>query len=97
MAISTDKNPKDRRLLFITAGMAAVAAVAVAALLVNIVEHKQEAKNPFYRVVELNDTIDDPAPCSTISTCAPWTWNALVMAAARPCRIHQLKAIRARW
>src|ERR1035441_9753716 len=61
MAISTDKNPKDRRLLFITAGMAAVAAVAVAALLVNIVEHKQEAKNPFYRVVELNDTIDDPA------------------------------------
>jgi nitrite reductase (cytochrome c-552) len=61
MAISTDKNPKDRRLLFITAGMAAVAAIAVAALLVNIVEHKQEAKNPFYRVVELNDTIDDPA------------------------------------
>lgn len=31
------------------------------ALLINIFERKQEAKNPFYRVVELNDTIDDPA------------------------------------
>jgi nitrite reductase (cytochrome c-552) len=61
MANSTNPNPGDRRLLFITAGMAAIAAIAVAALLVNIVEHKQEAKNPFYRVVELNDTIDDPA------------------------------------
>ena len=35
--------------------------VAVIALLINIFERKQEAKNPFYRVVELNDTIDDPA------------------------------------
>ena len=41
--------------------LAAVAVVAVVALLVNIFERKQEAKNPFYRVVELNDTIDDPA------------------------------------
>ena len=31
------------------------------ALLINIFERKQEARNPFYRVVELNDTIDDPA------------------------------------
>ena len=61
MANSADPNPHDRRLLFITAAMAAVAAIAVAALLVNIVEHKQEARNPFFRVVELNDTIDDPA------------------------------------
>jgi nitrite reductase (cytochrome c-552) len=37
------------------------AAAGIAALLINIFEHKQEAKNPFYRVVELNDTIDDPA------------------------------------
>jgi nitrite reductase (cytochrome c-552) len=29
------------------------------ALLVNIFEHKQEAKNPFFKVVELNDTIED--------------------------------------
>lgn len=36
-------------------------AAAIAALLVNIFEHKQEAKSPFYRVVELDDTIEDPA------------------------------------
>src|SRR5262245_64979850 len=43
------------------AAVAAVAAVAIAALLTNIFRHKQEALNPFYRVVALNDTIDDPA------------------------------------
>ncbi|HVR69846.1 MAG TPA: ammonia-forming cytochrome c nitrite reductase subunit c552, partial [Vicinamibacteria bacterium] len=31
------------------------------ALLVNIFEHKQEAKNPFFRVVELDDATEDPA------------------------------------
>ena len=30
------------------------------ALLINIFERKQEARNPFYRVVELSDTVDDP-------------------------------------
>jgi nitrite reductase (cytochrome c-552) len=39
----------------------AVATLGVAALLVNIVERKQEARNPFYRVVELTDTTEDPA------------------------------------
>ncbi len=39
----------------------AVVAVAVIALLVNIFERKQEARNPFYRVVELNDQTEDPA------------------------------------
>jgi len=33
----------------------------VVALLVNIFEHKQEARNPFFRVVELNDETEDPA------------------------------------
>ena len=33
----------------------------VAALLTNIFERKQEARNPFYRVVELTDTTVDPA------------------------------------
>jgi len=33
----------------------------VTALLVNIFEHKQEARNPFYRVVELTDETVDPA------------------------------------
>ncbi|MBM3728973.1 MAG: ammonia-forming cytochrome c nitrite reductase subunit c552 [Acidobacteria bacterium] len=40
----------------------AVAGTAIAAaLLVNIFEKKQEAKNPFFRVVELDDNTDDPA------------------------------------
>src|SRR5215510_6479974 len=43
------------------AAVAAAAAVAIAALLTNIFRHKQEALNPFYRVVALNDTIDNPA------------------------------------
>ncbi|HXZ80059.1 MAG TPA: ammonia-forming cytochrome c nitrite reductase subunit c552 [Terriglobales bacterium] len=49
-----------RILFFATVFFAAVAALAVTALLVNIFERKQEAKNPFYRVVELNNTVDDP-------------------------------------
>jgi nitrite reductase (cytochrome c-552) len=60
MADATDI-ARYRRLLLTTMGFAALAAIAIAALLVNIFEHRQEAKNPFYRVVELNDTIDDPA------------------------------------
>ena len=41
--------------------LAAIAAVGAAALAVNIFERKQEARNPFYRVVELTDTTVDPA------------------------------------
>jgi len=52
---------RSRRLLIGATVLAAVAAVAITALLINIFERKQEAKNPFYRVVELNETIDDPA------------------------------------
>ena len=43
------------------AAFAAVAAVAIAALLTNIFRHQQEARNPFYKVVALTDTIDDPS------------------------------------
>src|SRR5438477_10872541 len=50
-----------RRMLALVVALAALATVAIAALLVNIFERKQEARNIFYRVVELNDTIDDPA------------------------------------
>lgn len=42
-------------------GIAALVAIGGLALLVNIMEHKQEAKNPFFRVVELTDDIEDPA------------------------------------
>ena len=40
--------------------LAAIAATAVTALLVNIFTRQQEARNPFYRVVELNDDTVDP-------------------------------------
>ncbi len=49
------------RLLAVAAAGAAVAAAGVTALLVTIVEHKQEAKNPFFRVVEITDDTPDPA------------------------------------
>jgi nitrite reductase (cytochrome c-552) len=51
----------NRRWLVATIVLAALAVFAITALLINIVERKQEAKNPFYRVVQLNDTIADPA------------------------------------
>jgi nitrite reductase (cytochrome c-552) len=41
--------------------LSAVAAAGAAALLVNILERKQEARNPFYKVVELTDRTEDPA------------------------------------
>jgi nitrite reductase (cytochrome c-552) len=41
--------------------VAAVAAVAIAALLTSIFARQQEARNPFYRVVTLTDTTQDPA------------------------------------
>jgi nitrite reductase (cytochrome c-552) len=49
------------RLILTTAAITALAAVGILLLLVNIVERKQEARNPFYRVVELDDTTEDPA------------------------------------
>lgn len=39
----------------------AVVTFIVVGLLVNVFERKQEAHNPFYRVVELTDTTQDPA------------------------------------
>jgi nitrite reductase (cytochrome c-552) len=50
-----------RRFVLLTALIATLAAIGGAALLVNIFERKQEARNPFYRVVELTDETDDPA------------------------------------
>jgi nitrite reductase (cytochrome c-552) len=46
---------------YLAAAFATLATVAVTALLVNIFEHKQDARHPFYRVVELTDDVDDPA------------------------------------
>ena len=45
----------------VIAALAAMAAAALTALLVNIFTRQQEARNPFYRVVELTDDAIDPA------------------------------------
>jgi len=50
-----------RRKLYLLVIIAAIMAIGSTALLINILEHKQEAKNPFYRVTELTDDIDDPS------------------------------------
>ena len=49
------------KVIVIAAFVAFAAAIAGVALLTNIMERKQEARNPFFRVVELTDDIDDPA------------------------------------
>ena len=50
-----------KRLVIITAAVTTVIVGGITALLLNVAEHKQEAKNPFFRVVELTDTTEDPA------------------------------------
>ncbi len=55
------ENTRPRLFLVLTVVLAAIAIFAVTALLINIFERKQEARNPYFRVVELNDTIADPA------------------------------------
>jgi nitrite reductase (cytochrome c-552) len=48
-------------LLVAVAVVAGLAAVLAVALTINIFERKQEAKNPFFRVVSLDDDTEDPA------------------------------------
>ena len=49
------------RLIVLVTVVVMLVTAGTTALLVNIFERKQEARNPFFRVVEVNDTIDDPA------------------------------------
>ena len=49
------------RTLAIVTSLAAGAAVLVAVLLTNITRRQDEGRNPFYRVVEITDTTEDPA------------------------------------
>jgi nitrite reductase (cytochrome c-552) len=56
-----DSTARRRRFFFIIVGVAVLATVTGVALLMNIFERKQEARNPFYRVVELTDDTEDPA------------------------------------
>ncbi len=50
-----------KRLVVITAAVTTVVVGSLTALLVNVAEHKQEARNPFFRVVTLTDDTEDPA------------------------------------
>lgn len=61
--VSQETKPSRSRtikLIFVTAFITALAAIGITALLVNIFERKQEARNPFYRVVEITDETEDP-------------------------------------
>ena len=55
------------RLLWLAALLAVVAVVTfgVTALLVTIFEHRQEARTPFVRLVEVNEVTTDPVPWGT--------------------------------
>lgn len=56
------QRPSRTGLIFLLAGITTAAvAFGITALLVNIFEHKQEARNPFFRVVELTEDTTDPA------------------------------------
>jgi nitrite reductase (cytochrome c-552) len=59
---SSNNTKKSRSVTFnaVITVVVAAAAFGIIALLVNIMERKQEARNPFYRVVELTDTTEDP-------------------------------------
>jgi nitrite reductase (cytochrome c-552) len=63
----TETGPRSRwswqrhRAVYLAVLLTALATAGVTALLVNIIEHKQEARNPFYRVVPLDETTEDPA------------------------------------
>jgi nitrite reductase (cytochrome c-552) len=66
MASPTPDTPDTRkrgrfRWLAITTLAASAAAIGGAFLLTNIFERKEEARTPFYRVVDLTDTTSDPA------------------------------------
>jgi nitrite reductase (cytochrome c-552) len=59
-----NEQPRNRRKLLTWIAftlIVAVVTIGLAALLTNIFERKQEARNPFYRVVSLTDSTTDPA------------------------------------
>jgi nitrite reductase (cytochrome c-552) len=57
----TPVRPWSRGAILTVAIVAMLAAAAVAALLVNITERRGEARQPFFRVVEITDDTSDPA------------------------------------
>lgn len=61
MKYEGSQNTRRVRLVLLTALVAALAAMGGLLLLTNILERRQEARNPFYRVVDLTDETEDPA------------------------------------
>ena len=65
----SSENPAPRKkrglLIALVAGAFALGALGAAALLVNIAERKQEAKNPYVRLVEVTEDDVDPAKWGT--------------------------------
>lgn len=56
------KHTKRRWKVFLTAfGLSALFSLLLAFLLVNIIERKGESRNPFYRVVSIDEQTEDPA------------------------------------
>lgn len=60
-ASQREQGASQLRLIAVTAIATAAVAVGILMLLINIFERRQEARNPFYRVVELTDETEDPA------------------------------------
>src|SRR5690242_17292804 len=58
---NSDSTSRRRLIFFAIVGVAVLATIVGVGLLMNIFERKQEARNPFYRVVEINDDTVDPA------------------------------------
>lgn len=61
--MSAEVHAKARLRILLLAGAVALlgcAAFGATALLVNIFQHQQEARNPFFRVVSLDDNTVDP-------------------------------------
>jgi nitrite reductase (cytochrome c-552) len=59
--VRREKRWSGMRGLALAALVSALVTLVVVMLLVNIVEHKQEGRNPFFRVVELTDDTEDAA------------------------------------
>jgi nitrite reductase (cytochrome c-552) len=61
LSTNTPNRRKQIGLFVVTVLVAALVAVGGLAILINVLERKQEARNPFFRVVELTDDTEDPA------------------------------------
>lgn len=57
----TSDPPRGRRRLLLTALVAGVLSFGLVMLLIDILEKKQQARHPFFQVVDLDDSISDPA------------------------------------